>query len=78
MLPVYKKRRILGRTFVDKLNGADKAKWLLFFGLDKWASEEVCRPEKFQVFQMCSSLVTVATSRVNRNILSKEINTSVK
>lgn len=35
---------------MDNLNGAGKANWLLFFGLDKWAWEGVGRIENFQVF----------------------------
>lgn len=66
------------RTFVDKLNGAGKAKGLLLFGLDTWAWEGMGRTEKFQVFQICGSSVTVATSGVNQNISSREINSSIQ
>lgn len=40
------------------MNGAGKAKWLLFFGLDKWAWEGMGRTGKFHLFQMCRSPVT--------------------
>lgn len=55
-----------------------QAKSLLFFGLVEWAWEGVGRVANFQIFQICRSPVTMATSGVKGNIPSKEINTSTK